>query len=431
VAEGWWLVSTRHVRYGGVLGGWRTRQGVSLRRFAALMGYSFSHISKIERGERGVSREFAERADAVLGAQGALITAWLERSSAVVRPRQLPPGTGRLVGRRYELSVLDDVLEGQTPGTPAVIVVDGPAGAGKTALALHWAHRTASRFADGQLYADLEGFSARGRPVDPNIVLDWFCAALAGSASMPKPPDTLEERAALYRSLVQDRRVLIVLDNAASAEQVEPLLPGADGCAVLMTSRRVLSRLSVVYDARRVTVGPLTPTESMSLIRDRVGAQRTNAEPDAVAELGQICGHLPLALRIAADLAQRSAHRSFSDLVNDLRDPAARLDTLAVEELALREVFSWSYRELPADAARTLGLLGLHSSGTLSMSALATLTNLGPTAASNAVRALAALHLVELRSSDIVAIPNLVRDYARGLGITDPDRHRAPIRRTS
>ena len=411
--------------FGAKLKDWRQRRGVPLRQFATRVGYSFGQISKVEQGTRRANRDFAERCDAALNAGGALIEAWIV-SAGLVRPSQLPPAPARLEGRLRQLNELDAAVTGRAPGAPAVVVIDGPAGAGKTALALYRAHRATDQFIDGQLYADLQGFAPRTQPpATPDTVLTWFCLALRA----PNIPETLQQKTALFRSLLHVRRVLIVLDNAASAEQVEPILPAAEGCAVIITSRRVLSRLAMHYDARRVTVGPLAEADSICLLRYLIGHERADAEPEAVRKLAELCGNLPLALRIAADLVGRHPHRQIADLAAELDDQDARLDNLETDDdRTPRAVLSWSYQVLPELAARVFRFLGLHDGPTISIHAAATLTGEPVLAPRQAIRQLASLHLAEMVSSETITMHELVRDYARVLArehLTEEERQTA------
>ncbi|MDF5756206.1 AfsR/SARP family transcriptional regulator [Spongiactinospora sp. TRM90649] len=209
-----------------------------------------------------------------------------------VRPAQLPAAVAAFAGRDAELRALDGLLAVQ--GLP-VSVISGVAGAGKTALALHWAHRAADVFADGQLFADLRG-NGTG-PVSPGVVLERFLRALGVTGDrIPADP---EERAALYRSVLRGRRALIVLDAAASADQVRPLLPGGAGCCVVVTARRRLAGLMVSHDARPVPLGALGAGEAVHLLRMTAGAARIDGDPAAARRLADLCERLPLALRIA------------------------------------------------------------------------------------------------------------------------------------
>ena len=277
-------------------------------------------------------------------------------------------------------------------------------------MALYRAHRAADQFPDGQLYADLDGFSPPSRqPVTPDTVLQWFCHTLRA----PHIPDALVEKTALFRSLLRDRKILMLLDNAANTEQVEPILPNRQGCAVIITSRRTLSRLAVHYDARRITVGPLSDHDAVSLLRYLVGNDRANTEPDAVHRLARLCGNLPLALRITADLVIRYPHRRIADLADELDSHDTRLNILETDdELTLHAVLSWSYHELSLPTAHAFQLLGLHDGSTFSTNAVSALTGTPLSTARQALNQLASLHLVEMRSPNEITMHELVRDFA-------------------
>jgi hypothetical protein len=215
-------------------------------------------------------------------------------------PRQLPPAVRDFTGRTEHLAMLDAMLpaeDDESTGAVVISAVDGAAGIGKTALAVRWAHRVQNGFPDGTLHANLRGYGP-GDPATPVEVLDGFLRALGMPAE--RMPMGLEAHAGLYRSLLAGRRLLIVLDNANSADQVRPLLPGAAGCMVLVTSRDSLTGLVVTDGARRLTLDLLTEAEALQLVSGIVGPVRVAAKPDAVTEMIRLCARLPLALRIAA-----------------------------------------------------------------------------------------------------------------------------------
>jgi hypothetical protein len=388
----------------------------------------FTRVSRLENGLTAPTRQEVTAAERLLQAGGKLIDAY-QRQLGLPRPRELPPAPGILVGRDRHLVDLDTGLTEHGPDAPLLIVIDGPAGAGKTALALRWAHRNATRFPDGQLYADLKGFSNRDAE-DPAKILEEFCRTL-GAAEVPA---SLEARAALFRSLTSSTRMLIVLDNAAGVDQVKPLLPGSADCAVVVTSRRTLSALTVAHDAQRVSVGALAARDATTLLSELIGKARVDKDPVAVSDLGRLCGGLPLALRIVAELAVLHPARSLADLCRDLEDE--RLDTLdgVDEETTPRTVFSWSYRALPREAARVFRLLGLHQGPHLTVPAVAALADITQRDARAAIRHLRALHLLDLTSPyegvDAVSMHTLVRAYAHDLATAiDSDDERSAARR--
>ncbi|MFF5228077.1 ATP-binding protein [Dactylosporangium sp. NPDC000521] len=258
-------------------------------------------------------------------------------------PRQLPADVPAFTGRAPHLAGLDAVLAG---AGPRVALIAGTAGVGKTALAVHWAHRVAGRFPDGQLYVDLRGHDPR-QPVDPGDALAAFLRGLGVPAS--GIPATTDERAARFRTEVAGRRLLVVLDNAAGAGQVRPLLPGTSTGAVVVTSRDTLGGLVARDGVHPVRLGRLDRADSRTLLRRLLGP---GAGPGTVDLLADRCAGLPLALRIAA--ARPSPHCS--------GDPAglAAFDAGGDPHTALRSVFSWSLRRLDPSAARAFQLLGLH-----------------------------------------------------------------------
>ena len=267
-------------------------------------------------------------------------------------PAQLPHDVPGFTGRELELAALASIAAGQENAAVVISAIDGIAGVGKTALAVHFAHRVAAGFPDGQLFVNLRGFDPDQPPLAPADVLAGFVRALGADSS--QAPRDLDELAAVYRSLLNGRRVLVVLDNAASAGQVRPLLPGMAGCLAIVTSRNTLSGLAARDGARRLTLDLLPPGDAVTLIGRVAGTQRTAADPAAADRLAQLCGRLPLALRITADRAASHRHLSMTDLVDELTLEHDRLDALAADEKTtqVRAVFSWSYRALEPGPAR-------------------------------------------------------------------------------
>ncbi|MFD0636019.1 NB-ARC domain-containing protein [Catenulispora yoronensis] len=269
-------------------------------------------------------------------------------------PGQLPADVTAFTGRQPALKQLDELLEYDSArgadhdSAPAVVLsaLAGTAGVGKTALAVHWAHQSRDHFPDGQLYANLRGYDS-DEPVPPDAVLERFLRALGADAV---PPD-VDERGALYRSLLFQRRVLIVLDNVRTAEQVRPLLPGTPGCFVLVTSRDDLSGLVVRNGAHRIVLDRLSDAEATELLSRVLGPHRTLDEPEACAELVRLCAGLPLALRVAAERVARHPDRTpLAEIIGGLAGEDRSLDLLddTGDPLAdVRTVFSWSYHALP------------------------------------------------------------------------------------
>ncbi|MGA8115253.1 MAG: tetratricopeptide repeat protein, partial [Actinocatenispora sp.] len=314
------------------------------------------------------------------------------------------------------------------PATTLLVTVDGAAGVGKTALALQWAHRVRDRFPDGQLYVNLHGYGP-GAPADPGVVLVQFLGALGVPAE--EVPTDVEARAGLLRSTLAGRRILLVLDNARSAGQVRPLLPGDPACVVLVTSRNQLGGLSVRDGAHRVSLDRLDDAESTALLARFVGAERLAAEPAAVAGIVRQCAGLPLALSLVGDLATRE--RTLPEAAAELADHRTRLEVLADEDEAtsVRAVFSWSYRTLDPEVARLFRLLALHPGPDLDLPAATALAGLPVPHTRRLVATLTGGHLLEQRRPGRYEFHDLLRVYARDLADrheSDPDRRAAVTR---
>jgi DNA-binding SARP family transcriptional activator/Tfp pilus assembly protein PilF len=352
-------------------------------------------------------------ADTALTVRPAPGPAAASRAPATV-PRQLPSPPGPFVGRSGELAELDKTLgAGGAPGGTVVIsTIGGIGGIGKTWLAVHWAHRNAGAFPDGQLYADLRGFSPTGDPASAAEVVQGFLHAL-GLASTEIPVD-LPARAAVYRSLVAGRRMLIVLDDARDAEQVLPLLPGSPSCTVLITSRRRLAGLVTAHGARPLPLDVVSEAEARDMLVQRLGAERVAKEPQAVAALLGYCAGLPLALGVVA--ARAGTHPTFplAALAEELRDRSARLDALGTDDpiADLRAVLSSSYDALDAATARVFGLLGHAPGPDIGLAAAAALTALSVPDVRSHLRGLEGAHLVRETRPGRYRMHDLVRLYA-------------------
>jgi tetratricopeptide (TPR) repeat protein/transcriptional regulator with XRE-family HTH domain len=324
--------------------------------------------------------------------------------------RQLPAAVSHFTGREAELDALTGMLS-EAADTRAVVIsaVAGTAGVGKTAIAVHWAHQVAGRFPDGQLYVNLRGYD-RGEPVAAADALAGFLEALGVPGQ--QIPDGVDERARLYRSKLAGRRMLVLLDNARDSEQARPLLPGDPGCAAAITSRDSLAGLVAADGAWRLDLDVLPLAEAVGLLRSLIGP-RAEAEPAAVAELAGLCARLPLALRIAAELA---AARPKEPLAGPLAELAeSRLDSLDTGEdrTDVRAVFSWSVRQLPDIAREAFALIGLHPGEDLDVHAAAALTG---TTAGQARRVLRRLHrasLLQVAGRGRYGMHDLLRAYAR------------------
>ena len=336
-------------------------------------------------------------------------------------PRQLPPAPRHFAGRTTELRQLTRTLDQQatTVGTVLISAVGGAAGVGKTALVLHWAHQVAARFPHGQLYADLQGFGPARAPLTSAEAVRGFLAALG--VPHEAIPSGAPAQVGLYRSLLADRRVLIVLDNVRNAEQVRPLLPSSPRCLTVVTSRNRLTGLAASDGAALLTLDVLTETEARELLERRLGAQRLAAEPQAAAELIRLCARLPLALSIAAAHAATNPGLSLADLAAELA--MARLDTLATQDAAtdVRAVFSWSYRNLSPPAARMFALTGVHPGPDVTALAAASLAGVPLGEARAALAELAGAHLLAGRGSGRLGGHDLLREYAAERAEADVD----------
>jgi DNA-binding SARP family transcriptional activator/Tfp pilus assembly protein PilF len=338
-------------------------------------------------------------------------------------PRQLPAAPAPFVGRATELSRLDEMLgpAGTPAGEAVVQLIVGLPGIGKSALATAWAHRAAQRFPDGQLYVNLKGFSPAARPVTPEQAICGFLQALGVPSA--ELPEALDERAALYRSLLAGQRVLVLLDNARDADQVRALLPGSSGCAVLVTSRARLDGLVATVGARVLTLDVMSRAESRELIGRRLGVSRVQAEPKAVAELARLCGGLPLGLTIAAARAAARPGFRLAALSAELGSGHARLDALETADTAssVREVFSWSYRQLSDSAARMFRLLDLQPGPDISVAAAASLGGIPQREARKALAELTGAHLVTEHVPGRFTGHDLLRAYAAEQAVTAED----------
>jgi DNA-binding SARP family transcriptional activator/tetratricopeptide (TPR) repeat protein len=345
-------------------------------------------------------------------------------------PRELPADVTAFAGRTAELAELDRLLTGAGAGTaPAragagqtaaavISAVSGTAGVGKTALAVHWAHRAGPHFPDGQLYVNLRGYDP-GQPMTAAEALAGFLRSL-GVAGQDIPANE-DERASRYRSLLAGRRVLVVADNASDAAQVRPLLPGAPGCAVLVTSRDALSGLVARDGATRLDLDLLPRQDAVGLLRVLIG-DRVDADPGAAAVLAERCALLPLALRVAVEFAVARPDVPLADLAGELAGQQTRLDLLQAggdSRTGVRAVFSWSYQHLDLAAARAFRLLGLHPGPGFEANAAAALTGTSLAQARTLLGLLARAHLIQPAGPGRYGMHDLLRAYARELGERD------------
>ncbi|MFJ3305057.1 ATP-binding protein [Streptomyces sp. NPDC086549] len=388
--------------------------------FDALLGAL--GVTGAEAGRLGTLRDAAETARRV---RPTVTRAPRQRPAGRPVPRQLPPPTAGFVGRRAELTRLQGLLgAGPAPATgPGVIItVEGTAGVGKTTLAVHWAHQIRDRFPDGQLHVGLRGFGAE-EPMDPSEALHGFLQGL-GVAPAAVPADLLAA-SALLRTLLADRRVLLLLDNARSAEQVRPLLPGGPGSVAIVTSRNRLDGLVVREGARRITLDVLPRYDAHALLAQRIGAERVARETRATVELVDLCARLPLALSVAAARVTVGPDDSYAHLVAELREARARLDVLGLQDadVDLRTVFDQSYDLLPPPAARLFRLLGCHPGPDFDGPACAAL--LGTPGTPRALLdTLTTAHLVQQHAPGRYLLHDLLRIYARERAEAGPEGER-------
>jgi DNA-binding SARP family transcriptional activator/Tfp pilus assembly protein PilF len=331
-------------------------------------------------------------------------------------PAQLPLDAPGFSGRREELSMLQAMLQDSdqpdSGQTVPIVVVSGAAGTGKTALAIRFGRQVAKRFPGGQLYVNLRGLDPATPPLEPAEALRFFLDAL-GVPPHRIPADT-EGRSALFRSMLDDRQMLIVLDNARSVGQVRPLLPGAPGSLVVVTSRNELTGLVAAEGAVPLTLDVLSDREAHEMLARRLGQARVAAEPAAADEIIAACARLPLALGIAVGRAAGRPKRPLTELAAELHDARGRLDALEVGDALtnVRAVLSWSYDQLSEPAARMFRLLGVHPGPDISLSAAASLAGMPRAEAGAALRELARSHMVAEYLPARYTFHDLLRAYA-------------------
>ncbi|HEX4225749.1 MAG TPA: BTAD domain-containing putative transcriptional regulator, partial [Pseudonocardiaceae bacterium] len=347
------------------------------------------------------------------------------RPAAAVRC-DLPGDIGDFTGRESELRQLIDSVPTDQARTVVVSAIDGMAGIGKTTLAVHCARRLAESYPDGQLFVDLWAHTSGHQPLTPSAALDRLLRAMDVPGG--QVPEELAERAALWRSTLAGRRVLIVLDNAADSAQVRQLLPGAPGCLTLVTSRRRLTDLDSVH---LLTLDVLPPADAMALFEQVVGDSRPAEEPEAAGEVLALCGYLPLAIRIAA---ARLRHRRVWDVAHlrdRLRDHQRRLAELRGDDRSVVAVFALSYQQLTVDQRRLFRLLGLHPGTDIDANAAAALAGEPVHRQEELLEDLFDAHLLQQPSAGRYLLHDLLRAYAAQLAAdedTEADRHAALTR---
>lgn len=352
-----------------------------------------------------------------------------------IRPTQLPPDLPTFIGRHGELARITRALKtlDDASGTASVVIstIDGMAGVGKTILAVHFAHRIAHRFPDGQLYINLRGFDPSGTSVTAAEALRSFLTALGVTAA--HLPTDLDSQVALYRSLLAGRRLLVVLDNARDAQHVRPLLPGSSTCLVVITSRIQLRGLVATHGATPLTLGLLSETESREVLARHVGPDRVAEDPEAVDAIIELCGRLPLALAITAAIAATQPGLPLASIAAELRAGRHSLDAFAGEDpyTDLRSVFSWSLDGVGPEAARLLRLLSLHAGPEISVPAAASLAALPVRRTAALLSVLAGAHLLIRTAPDRLTFHDLLKVHAseQSLDQDGPDTRRAAVRR--
>jgi DNA-binding SARP family transcriptional activator/tetratricopeptide (TPR) repeat protein len=348
----------------------------------------------------------------------------LARPPAAEIPRQLPAAAGHFTGRGSELAWLTDAASRCDPqaaagDTVVISAIDGMAGIGKTALAVHAAHRVSSQFPDGQLFVDLQGYTKGHPPREPGDALGMLLRALQVPAQ--RIPEDTQERAALYRQRLAGTRTLVLLDNAADEAQVRPLLPAAPGCLVLVTSRR---RLKGLDDARSVSLDLLTPRDAVALLHAVAGPDRVPADDPLLGEIAHRCGRLPLALRVAGALLRHRPAWSPEHLAALLRDEYRRVPALSDGERDLATVFDLSYTGLSGRHQLLLRGLGLVPGPDADAYAAAALLDTDPDTATGLLEDLVDHNLLNAHAPGRYRLHDLIRAHARTLAATDPSPER-------
>jgi tetratricopeptide (TPR) repeat protein/transcriptional regulator with XRE-family HTH domain len=352
-----------------------------------------------------------------------------------VVPRLLPGPTAEFTGRTAELSALDRHLNTESPAPVLLSAISGMGGVGKTALAVYWGHLARHRFPDGDLYIDLRGYHPSRQPVTSLEALRLLLAALGVPAGLM--PLSAEERIARFRTLMTGRRMLLLLDNACTAEQVRPLLPGSPSCIVLITSRSRLGGLVAREGVHRVVVDVLAPPEARRLLRQVIGPERADAEPGAMAAIAELCAYHPLALRIAAERVTSSRSGTLAEALAHLGDQFARLDALSTgddETGTVRAVFTWSYDALDQERQHLFRVLGLHDGPDITLPAAAAFAGCPVDRCGQLLAGLLDAHLLEERAEGRFRLHDLLHLFARERALTDDsesDRLEAMARASS
>jgi DNA-binding SARP family transcriptional activator len=387
----------------------------------------------LQRLHDAILRADAWAAQSIAEQLGCATPAATESERSVVRagapvPRTLPADDAAFTGRAEELAALDDALAatGDFASKPmAIWAITGMAGVGKSTLTVHWAHRVADRFPDGQLYLNLRSHGSD----EPMPAAEALLALLGALGARPdRRPADVDDLATLYRSTMAGRRVLTVLDNANSAEQIRCLLPGGPGCVVMVTSRDRLSALVAREGAQRLVLDVFRPDEAHALLRKTLGEERVRAEPAATEDLARACAYLPLALRIAATQLADRPYRTIAEQVDRLAK-GNKLNALTIDgddEVAVRSAFDHSYVAMPPDAQRMFGRLGLVPDLELTAPVAAAAAGVTVPEAERLLDRLAAEHLINERHAGHYDLHDLVRSYAKERAASEPARPAQP-----
>ncbi|MFD6534394.1 tetratricopeptide repeat protein [Streptomyces sp. NPDC060184] len=413
--------------FGQLLREARQRSLMTLEKLADSSGISVRAISDMERGHslprQATLSELMDTLELDEEQRRRLV-----RTSASVRrtkqiPRQLPPDLAVFRSRERaleEVGVLTSQVSGQ--GRHVVIsAIRGMAGVGKTAFAVHWAHQVAERFPDGQLYVDLRGFESSHVPLKPGEVLGDFLRALGVASG--DIPSGVEQRSALFRKHVASREMIVLLDNARDSDQVRPLLPASAGCLTIVTSRNQLSGLAAAEGASLVSLDVWTAAEAFAALAARVGEDRCQREPDAAAELVELCGRLPLAVAIVGAQLSAAPRMLLRFAARELRQSVPKLDALAADDqkVDVRSVFSWSYRALSPQAARFFRYMTMHPGSALTAEAAASLAGTDMPAARRSLRELSTASLLSRDAEGRYVLHDLARAYGTELAEQEQD----------